>query len=141
MTDRLTKEQRSKNMAAIKSKDTKPEIEVRKFLHSKGFRFRLQNRKLPGKPDIVLAKWRTVIFVNGCFWHRHKGCKLAYTPNTNIQKWEEKFMRNMERDKRNYMELSKLNWKVVIIWECDIRKGNYRKWLEGEITGASVSKT
>lgn len=140
MVDRLTKEQRSRNMAAIKSKDTRPEIAVRKFLHSKGLRFRVQGSKLPGKPDIVLAKWRTVIFVNGCFWHRHKGCNLASIPDTNAQKWEEKFKQNIARDNRNYIELSRLSWKTIIIWECDVRKGGYKKWLIDEITGASTSK-
>ena len=111
---------RSKNMSAIKSKNTKPEIIVRKFLHSKGYRFRIHRKDLPGCPDIVLPKYKTVIFVNGCFWHRHQGCKYKTTPKTRKDFWENKFNENIKRDKNNFKELKNLNWKVLVIWECEL---------------------
>ena len=111
---------RSKNMSAIKSKNTKPEIIVRKFLHSKGYRFRIHRKDLPGCPDIVLPKYKTVIFVNGCFWHRHEGCKYKTTPKTRKDFWENKFNENIKRDKNNFKELKNLNWKVLVIWECEL---------------------
>lgn len=101
MTDTLTPEQRSRNVAAIKGKDTKPEMIVRKYLFSRGLRFRVQVRKLPGTPDIVMPKYKTVIFVNGCFWHGHEGCKYFRLPKSNVEFWEEKIKRNIERDTRN----------------------------------------
>ena len=108
-------------MAAIKSKNTKPEIAVRKLLHSLGYRFRLHRKDLPGSPDIVLPKYKTVIFVHGCFWHRHKGCKYKTTPKTRKEFWENKFNENIKRDKNNFKELKKLNWKVLVIWECQLK--------------------
>ena len=113
-------EQRSKNMSAIKSKNTKPEIAVRKILHSMGYRFRLHRKDLPGSPDIVLPKYKIVIFVHGCFWHRHENCKYASTPKTRKEFWENKFNKNIKRDKKNFKELKKLNWKVLVIWECEL---------------------
>ena len=104
-------------MSRIGPKDTSPELIVRSTLHRLGYRFRLHVKKLPGKPDIVLAKHRTVIFVHGCFWHRHKGCKQASTPKSNQAFWQEKFARNVERDRRNVRSLKQLGWKVIIIWE------------------------
>ena len=112
---------RSKNMSAIKSKNTKPEIIVRKFLHSKGYRFRIHRKDLPGSPDIVLPKYKTVVFVHGCFWHRHEGCKYKTMPITRKEFWENKFNQNIKRDKNNFKELEKLNWKVFVIWECQIK--------------------
>ena len=109
-------------MAAIKSKDTKPEIAVRKLLHSLGYRFRLHRKDLPGSPDIVLPKYKTVIFVHGCFWHRHKNCKYATSPKTREEFWENKFKQNVERDKNNFKELKNLNWKVLVLWECEINE-------------------
>ena len=120
--DRLTPEQRRRSMVGNKSRDTKPEIQVRKLLHSLGYRFRIQRKDLPGKPDIVLPKYRTAIFVNGCFWHRHEGCKYASTPSTNSEFWEKKFAANVERDARNYAVLKALGWHVVIIWECEVKE-------------------
>ena len=114
-----TPEQRQRNMSAIKGKDTKPEIQVRKALHALGYRFRLHRKDLPGKPDIVLPKYKTVIFVNGCFWHRHPGCKYASTPSTNSDFWNAKFEENTARDNRNYAQLKELGWRVVVIWECE----------------------
>ena len=116
-----TPEQRQRNMSAIKGKDTKPEIQVRKALHALGYRFRLHRKDLPGKPDIVLPKYKTVIFVNGCFWHRHPGCKYASTPSTNSDFWNAKFEENTARDNRNYAQLEELGWKVVVIWECEAK--------------------
>ena len=115
-------EQRSRNMSAIKSKNTKPEIIVRKLLHSKGYRFRLHKKDLPGSPDIVLPKYKTVIFVHGCFWHRHQNCKYASNPKTRREFWEKKFKENIERDKKTQEKLKNLGWKTKIVWECEIKK-------------------
>lgn len=120
--DILTKEMRSWNMSRIKGRNTKPELAVRSFLHKQGFRFRLHPKNLPGCPDIVLPKYRTVIFVHGCFWHRHKGCLNASTPKTRTEFWEAKFKGNIERDKKNKEELSAAGWKVIITWECELKK-------------------
>lgn len=121
MADRLTKEQRSWNMAQIRSKDTHPEVLVRSMLHRAGYRFRKNVKNLPGKPDIVLPKYRTVIFVHGCFWHRHKGCKYTTTPKTNKAFWKEKFERNVANDKKHARELRRLGWEVVTVWECQLK--------------------
>tara|TARA_Y200000002_G_scaffold222531_2_gene183806 strand:- start:19 stop:429 length:411 start_codon:yes stop_codon:yes gene_type:complete len=112
---------RSKNMSAIKSKNTKPEVEVRKLLHSMGFRFRLHKKDLPGSPDIVLPKYKTVIFVHGCFWHRHQNCKYASNPKTRVDFWNKKFNDNIERDIKNQEDLESLGWESKIIWECEIK--------------------
>ena len=116
-------------MSAIKSKNTKPEIAVRKLLHSLGYRFRLHRKDLPGSPDIVLPKYKTVIFVHGCFWHRHENCKYASTPKTRSEFWESKFEGNIKRDKINQTNLIKLGWKIIIVWECDLKKTHYLKDL------------
>jgi len=118
-------EQRSKNMAAIKSKNTKPEIKVRKVLHSMGYRFRLHSKDLPGSPDIVLPKYKTVIFVHGCFWHRHENCKYASTPKTRQEFWNKKFNENINRDKLNQENLSSKGWKIIIVWECEIKDKDF----------------
>ena len=118
--DHLTQEKRSWNMSRIRSKDTTPERIVRSFLHRNGFRFRLHAKDLPGKPDIVLSKYKTVIEVRGCFWHRHPGCKVATNPSTNAEFWQKKFATNVSRDKQNEQELKKLGWNVIVIWECEI---------------------
>ena len=120
--DCLTPEQRRRNMSAIKGRDTKPEILLRKLLHSLGYRFRIQRKDLPGRPDIVLPRYKTAIFVNGCFWHRHEGCKYVSTPSTNSEFWEKKFASNVDRDARNYAALKALGWHVVIIWECEVKE-------------------
>ena len=114
-------EQRSRNMSAIKSKNTKPEIAVRKVLHSMGYRFRLHSKDLPGSPDIVLPKYKTVIFVHGCFWHRHKDCKYATTPKTRQEFWNKKFTTNIERDLEIHEKIKNLNWRSVVIWECETK--------------------
>lgn len=118
MVDRLTRERRSWNMSRIRSKNTAPEKKVRSVLHKLGYRFRLHRKDLPGKPDIVLPGYGTVIFVHGCFWHRHKGCKKAYSVKSDTEKWERKFQENIERDKRSGRELKKLGWSVRVVWEC-----------------------
>ena len=108
-------------MAAIRGKNTKPEVTVRNFLHGQGIRFRLHRRDLPGKPDIVLPKYKSVIFVHGCYWHRHKNCKYAAVPATNQQFWERKFIENVERDVRNQEALKKLGWNVLVVMECELK--------------------
>ena len=115
-------EQRSRNMSAIKSKNTKPEISVRKLLHSMGYRFRLHRKDLPGSPDIVLPKYKTVIFVHGCFWHRHNNCKYATTPKTRKEFWENKFEENVKRDNLNQANLTLKGWKIIILWECQLKE-------------------
>ena len=119
MRDRLSKERRSWNMSRIRGKNTTPEKRVRSLLHRLGFRFRLHGKKLPGRPDIVLARHRTVIFVHGCFWHRHRGCKNCTTPTNRREWWLAKLNGNAARDKRNQAALEKLGWRVLVIWECE----------------------
>lgn len=121
MADILTPEQRRRCMTAIKSKDTKPEMLVRKFLFSKGLRYRVNNRKLPGSPDIVLRKYKTVVFVDGCFWHSHQGCRFYRLPKTNEDFWRHKIAMNYARDFANNIDLQLAGWRVIRIWECEIR--------------------
>ena len=121
MTDRISKEKRSWNMGQIHGKDTGIEKVVRSYLFSQGFRFRKNDKRYPGHPDIVLPKYRTVIFVNGCFWHRHKGCKLATTPKSNTDFWLTKFEKNVENDKLHGKQLHDLGWSVITIWECELK--------------------
>jgi DNA mismatch endonuclease (patch repair protein) len=118
--DNISKIQRSANMRAVRGKHTGPELAVRKAAHRLGLRFRLHRKDLPGKPDLVFPKWRTVVFVNGCFWHGHDGCSRAKLPSSNVTFWREKLSGNVERDHRNYRKLSDLEWHVEVIWECDI---------------------
>jgi DNA mismatch endonuclease (patch repair protein) len=117
--DVLTKEQRHYNMSRIGSKNTKPELIVRKFLWNKGFRYRLQRKDLPGKPDIILPSLRIAIFINGCFWHMHN-CKKFVLPSTNTKFWYDKLLKNKIRDKQNYRKLKKAGWNYIIIWECQL---------------------
>ncbi|MFP4164854.1 MAG: very short patch repair endonuclease [Chitinispirillaceae bacterium] len=121
--DRLSPERRSWNMSRIRSKNTKPEIMVRSVLHRMGFRFRVHYSKLPGCPDIVLPKHRVVIFVHGCFWHRHPGCRRATTPGSNKAFWKKKFERNVARDQEKRKDLEELGWRVLTIWECSVLEG------------------
>lgn len=120
-SDIYSKEKRSELMSKVKSRDTKPELLVRSWLHRKGFRFRLHRDDLPGRPDLVLPKYKTAIFVHGCFWHQHPGCKKATIPKNNRAFWRKKLTRNIERDKENIQELENQGWKVIIIWECAIK--------------------
>ncbi len=122
MTDNLPPEKRSWNMSRVHSKDTSVEVKVRKYLFSKGFRYRKNVSALPGKPDIVLPKYRAVVFIHGCFWHRHQNCKRATTPKTHLDYWLPKFQRNIENDAKNYEELKQIGWKPIIVWECEINK-------------------
>lgn len=123
------KKTRSYNMSRIKGKNTKPEELVAKYLFAHGFRYRRNVKKLPGSPDIVLRKYRTVIFVNGCFWHMH-GCKFFVWPKDNADFWRTKLLANSERDKSEYDELRNLGWNVIVIWECQLKHGNAEKTLE-----------
>lgn len=129
MADNRTREQRSYNMSKIRSTDTKPEILVRKFLFKNGFRYRLHSKRLVGKPDIVLPKYKSVIFVHGCFWHGHMNCKNAKTPVSNNSFWVNKIVSNGDRDKRNIKALKKLGWKIYTIWECQLTKLKAEKTL------------
>ena len=122
--DNRSQEARSRNMSHIPSKDTKPEELVRKYLFAHGYRYRKNVSSLPGKPDIVLPKYHTVIFVNGCFWHAHEGCKWFVRPKSRKQFWDAKFKYNTERDKKNYALLEQAGWHVIIVWECEIRHGS-----------------
>lgn len=140
MSDTMTPEQRHRCMAAIHSKDTKPEVLVRKFLFAKGLRFRVCNRKLPGTPDIVLPKYRVVIFIDGCFWHGHEDCKYSRLPKTNIKFWKAKIETNKTRDIKNENALIAAGWHVIRLWECEIRhKATRAELLENlyeRITGS-----
>jgi DNA mismatch endonuclease, patch repair protein len=120
--DIVTRETRSKMMASVHSKDTKPERKVRSLLHARGYRFRIHRKNLPGSPDIVLAKHKKVIFVHGCFWHQHAGCPKANRPGTRKEFWDKKLDENIERDKRNLRELEKLRWICHTIWECQTKR-------------------
>ena len=131
--DSLTKEKRSWNMSRIRSNDTTPELAVRSFLFRHGFRFRLHVKTLPGHPDIVLPKHKTVIEVRGCFWHRHPGCRQATTPSTNVEFWLEKFKRNVERDRNTEKQLKELGWHLIVIWECELKKDGFLETLPGKI--------
>lgn len=119
--DRLSKELRSWNMSRIRCRDTRPERVVRSLLHGMGFRFRLCRADLPGKPDITLPKWRAVVLVHGCFWHRHRGCRFAYTPKSRIRFWNRKFQQNVVRDRLALRRLRLLGWRVLVVWECQTR--------------------
>lgn len=122
MADRITKDVRSRNMSRIRGKDTTLELKVRKYLFHCGFRYRKNVKDLPGKPDIVLPKYRTVVFVNGCFWHHHYGCRLAVYPKSNEQYWETKINRNITNDESNIKKLTEMGYKVLTIWECEIKE-------------------
>lgn len=123
MADKFSSTQRKYCMSRIRGKNTKPEILVRKGLHARGFRFRLQDKKLPGRPDIVLPKYGVVIMVNGCFWHGHKGCRYATKPKSNVEFWELKIRRNRHRDEVTNAHLEALGWHVITVWECELRTG------------------
>lgn len=124
MVDHLSPEKRSWNMSRVRSKDTGPEMKVRRLLFSMGFRYRINVKALPGKPDIVLKKWNTVIFVHGCFWHRHKGCKDTTTPKTKTEWWLEKFKKNVTNDQKKRQALEESGWKVLVVWECETNQND-----------------
>jgi DNA mismatch endonuclease (patch repair protein) len=121
MVDTISPKRRSWNMSRIRGKNTKPELVLRSLLHRAGFRFRLHSKDLPGRPDIVLPRYRTAIFVHGCFWHRHDGCRNATMPSTRQEFWSEKLGKNVERDTRNRAALDALGWKVCVVWECELQ--------------------
>jgi len=135
---------RSRMMSGIRSKDTKPEMTVRKYLHSQGFRYRLHARKLPGSPDLVLPKYKVAIFVHGCFWHRHQGCRYATTPASNAEKWKLKFDTNTERDARKANMLRDAGWRVITVWECELKQtpeerlGRLVREIHGEAPAVSM---
>ncbi len=124
MPDCLTPEQRYKCMSSVHSRNTKPEVKLRKELFRLGYRYRHNVKSLPGKPDIVLAKYRTCIFVNGCFWHGHKGCPKFTKPKTNAEFWQLKVENNRERDLKDYTFLESLGWRIIVVWECELKKDN-----------------
>lgn len=121
MTDHVDQRTRSAIMAAVGSKDTGPELKLRKMLHALGYRYRLHDSRLPGKPDIVFARRRVTVFVNGCFWHRHEGCRYATTPKTETDFWQSKFDANKARDARNIKALKRLGWRVAVVWQCQLK--------------------
>ena len=125
MADRMTKEQRHSCMSRIKGRDTKPEMLVRRYLHSHGYRYRVNVRRLPGTPDIVLRKYKTAIFINGCFWHGHEGCRYYVPPKINSQFWQQKIERNKQRDIEKRIQLRLLGWHTIIIWECQLKPKQY----------------
>lgn len=130
MADIKTPEQRSYNMAAIKGKNTKPETILRKYLFSEGFRYRKNDKRYPGTPDVVLPKYKTMIFVNGCFWHGHEGCKYFVWPKNNEEFWRKKITANIERDRRDFSQLEALGWNVIVIWECQLKPKTVKETLE-----------
>ena len=129
MIDKLTPEKRSWNMSRIKGKDTKIEVEVRKYLFSKGYRFRKNDKRYLGKPDIILSKYHVAIFVHGCFWHRHEGCKDATTHKTRTEFWLEKFDKNIKNNQIKQERLRELGWKVIVIWECELKR-SFQKTMD-----------
>ena len=129
MADVHSPETRSYNMSRIRGKDTKPEELVRKYLFSQGFRYRKNDARLPGKPDIVRPKYKTVIFVNGCFWHGHEGCHYFVWPKNNAEFWKKKIGSNIERDAKNHALLAKLGWNVIVVWECELKRSTAEETL------------
>lgn len=140
MTDRLTGTQRSWLMSRIRSKDTQPELIVRSLLHRMGFRFSLRRKDLPGKPDVVLPRWRCVVFVHGCFWHAHEGCPVARLPKSRVAFWQSKLQRNAARDRDVQCRLEAAGWKVITVWECELKdRDGLVARLRGEIAGEDVA--
>lgn len=123
-------------MAAVRQKNTRPELALRREMHRAGLRYRLDCRELPGRPDIVFPRQRLAVFVHGCFWHRHKGCSRTTTPSTRAEFWKEKFLRNQERDARAIRELSRLGWRVLVIWECEVSNERHAASMVGKVRSA-----
>lgn len=130
MADTVSKEKRSEIMSHVTGKETKPEIIVRKYLFARGLRYRKNAKRLPGTPDIVFPKYKTAVFVNGCFWHGHKGCRYSHLPSTNFEYWEKKIADNIERDERKKRELEGLGYRVLIIWQCQLKSNTKIETLE-----------
>ena len=139
MADDRSPAERSLNMSHIRSRDTSPELKVRSMIHRAGYRYRLHVKEMPGKPDIVMPRYRTAIFVNGCFWHRHLDCRYATMPKTNIDYWQQKFKRNVDRDQETYNALKQDGWSIVVIWECQTRDRNRLSKLLAEILPPRIS--
>lgn len=139
MADIVSPNQRSKNMAAIRSKDTKPEIYLRKLLFAEGYRYRIAEKSVPGHPDIFLRKYNTAIFVHGCFWHRHQGCKYAYTPKSRIEFWQKKFDDNIRRDAVVEVALQENGVKCLVVWECTIKQMMKKQEFEQQIIEKCIS--
>ena len=141
MADIVDPKTRSRMMSGIRGKNTKPELTVRRFLHSQGFRYRLHRKRLPGRPDIVLPKYGTVVLVHGCFWHQHAGCRYAYMPKSNRGFWEAKLGSNVERDKQTVVQLRRLGWRVKVLWECEVAEPEKLrrlvKWIRSSPTYSS----
>jgi len=140
MVDVVSVEKRSRMMSGIRAKNTRPEMRLRQFLHKAGFRYRLHDGSLPGTPDLVLPRFRTVILVHGCFWHRHVNCRLATTPGTNVEFWQRKFASNVKRDCLAVEKLLAAGWKVIVIWECGLKPADAEQrlgWLVEYISGGS----
>ncbi|MEO8402971.1 MAG: DNA mismatch endonuclease Vsr [Chitinophagaceae bacterium] len=131
MADVHDKKTRSYNMSRIRAKDTKPEMLVRRFLHAQGFRYKLHDKTLPGKPDLVLPKYKTVIFIHGCFWHGHEGCRYYVVPKTRTEWWLNKINGNKANDEKAILALEKGNWRIFTLWECDLKPSNAEKTLSG----------
>ena len=139
MVDIVSSERRSENMARIRGRDTAPEIAVRRIAHNLGLRFRLHRKDIPGCPDLVFPRHRLVVFVHGCFWHRHGGCRYAYTPKSRVAFWTEKFAQNVARDRCNEEALRNLGWRVLVIWECETRdEETIRRYLEENTDGCKT---
>lgn len=136
MADFMTPEQRHNNMSRIRGKDTTPEVYIRKLLFNEGFRYRIHSKHIPGRPDIWMRKYNTAIFINGCFWHRHQGCKYAYMPKSRIDFWKTKFDKNIERDNNNRLELIDRGIRFAVIWECTIKKMQKSPEFEKEVMEA-----
>jgi DNA mismatch endonuclease, patch repair protein len=142
MADVFSRAKRSEVMARIRSKNTKPEVTVRKYLHAKGFRYRLHDKKLPGNPDIILKRCKTIIFVNGCFWHGHQdsSCKISRVPKSNTEFWIKKIARNKERDVKSKSALAYLGWNVITIWECELRSKKIESTLVTLVNNLAICK-
>jgi DNA mismatch endonuclease (patch repair protein) len=137
MVDIVSSEVRSQMMSKIRGKDTQPEMRIRRFLHAHGFRYRLHDKNLPGVPDLVFPRYRTVIFVHGCYWHRHSGCRYATLPGSNTEFWKQKFDKNVARDRNVVQQLLSAGWKVIVIWECGLRKvkeDENLSWIDNAIS-------
>ncbi|MFT3734803.1 MAG: very short patch repair endonuclease [Rhodocyclaceae bacterium] len=137
MADVVDVPTRSRMMASIRGKNTRPELLVRKYLHSQGLRFRLNVRSLPGSPDLVLPRYHVALFVHGCFWHRHQGCRFAYNPKSNAARWQTKFSENVQRDIATQQQLVALGWRVLVVWECALRASD-RQLVLGELADEIV---
>ena len=137
MVDRLSPEARSRNMARISGKDTSPEMTVRRLLHNMGYRYQLHLRSLPGRPDLVFPRRRKAVFVHGCFWHRHQGCRYAYRPKSRTDFWDGKFAQNIERDARNLRALADRGWEALVVWQCEIKDLGLLRNRLSEFLGAT----